>query len=272
MQHTYYPPLWLGEKTVKVVLVGAGGTGSEALDVLARIHHGLLGVGHPGGLAVTLIDGDEVSEANVGRQRYSYHDIGLKKSDVLIHRYNLFYGLTWSSIPAYLDNDNIAIVVDDVDILITCVDKANVRCKIAEYCDYDDDLIWIDHGNSQFKATVILGNACQNVSATPLRLPHVVDLFPEMYHVNDDDAPSCSMAEALRQQDLMVNRTVADIGGMLLWKLLREGQLTMHGAMIDTQSLSVQPIKIDDAVWEFYGYSSSSRKTERHSDRAITAL
>jgi len=38
------------ERSWNVVVVGAGGTGSAVLPSLARLHHAMLELGHPGGI------------------------------------------------------------------------------------------------------------------------------------------------------------------------------------------------------------------------------
>jgi len=254
----YFTPTNLIDERITVLLIGAGGTGSEMLDVLARLHHGLLGVGHPGGLHVTVMDGDEVSaEANVGRQRFSPQDNGINKSIILVHRYNLFYGLDWEAIPAYWAVDKPVPSNTVFDLLITCVDRASTRVDIAHHVDkgsFSDNPLWLDNGNGKDKAQIVLGHLLQKTPSSALRLPNVHDLFPELQSVNDNDAPSCSLAEALRSQDLMINRIVADCAGAILWKLLREGGLEQHGAFIDLKTLTVNPLLINREVWQFLGY------------------
>lgn len=49
---------------VTVHLIGAGGTGSQVLEALARMDAALIRLGHPG-LYVTVFDADEVSESNI---------------------------------------------------------------------------------------------------------------------------------------------------------------------------------------------------------------
>ena len=58
-------------------VIGAGGTGSQMLMGLAQLHTAMIALGHPGGLDVTVIDSDQVSEANVGRQMFYPSDVGL---------------------------------------------------------------------------------------------------------------------------------------------------------------------------------------------------
>ena len=58
--HTILPHLL--RRTIKVAVVGCGGTGSAIVGGLPHLHQALIAGGHPSGLAVTVIDGDRISE------------------------------------------------------------------------------------------------------------------------------------------------------------------------------------------------------------------
>ena len=98
--HTIHP--YLLRRTIKVAVVGCGGTGSAIVGGLPHLHQALIAGGHPSGLAVTVIDGDRISAANCVRQPFSASEIGLFKSVVLINRLNLFWGLDWQAVPQHL--------------------------------------------------------------------------------------------------------------------------------------------------------------------------
>jgi len=49
---------------IRMLIVGAGGTGSAFLLNLPYLHQALTAWGHPNGLSVTVMDGDAVSETN----------------------------------------------------------------------------------------------------------------------------------------------------------------------------------------------------------------
>ena len=83
-------------------MVGCGGNGSAVAAGLPYLHQAMLVAGHPGGLRVTLMDGDIISPANCVRQPFSSAEIGLAKAVVMVSRLNLFWGLTWTSIPEFL--------------------------------------------------------------------------------------------------------------------------------------------------------------------------
>lgn len=250
MQHTFYTPDSLMTSPVRVLLVGAGGTGSEMLDALARIHHALLGVGHPHGLVVCLADGDEVSATNIGRARFSIHDVGMNKAALLVHRYNIYYGLNWVAIPHALTAKEI--MQSQFDLLVTCVDRAALRVEIGKLGRKKNrSSLWLDCGNGTHDGQVVLGHFHNEHEFS---LPNVYDLFSELENVLDDAEPSCSMQDALRNQDLFVNRWIADCAGALLWKLLRQGKIETHGGFVNVQSGTVNPLAINEDVWRFYGY------------------
>ena len=79
-------------RPVNILLVGAGGTGSRILERLVCLHKALKAKGHPGGLKVTVVDPDIVSNANVGRQAFYSCDVGRYKADVLVNRVSMALG------------------------------------------------------------------------------------------------------------------------------------------------------------------------------------
>jgi len=244
---------WLASR-IHVTLVGAGGTGSNTLDALCQLHHGLLAVGHPAGLHVTVFDEDVVDLPNIGRQRFIYSDIGSNKATTLVNRYNLAYGLEWESRPVHFEAKSIK--HHTPEILITCVDTISTRKDIAnvmgKHKNSNSDDMWLDFGNSRHTGQVILGHLMNNKN----RLPNVYDLYSELEVLEEDNEPSCSLAEAIQTQDLYINRCLADAGVNILWQLLRTGEIDHHGAFINLKTSEVKPLKINEAVWEFMGYAA----------------
>src|SRR5688572_24993162 len=88
-------------REVRVLVVGCGGNGSAVAAGLPYLHQAMLVAGHPGGLQVTLMDGDIISPANCVRQPFSSAEIGLAKAVVMVSRLNLFWGLRWTRIPSF---------------------------------------------------------------------------------------------------------------------------------------------------------------------------
>lgn len=261
MQQTFYIPVHLLERRIMIQMIGAGGSGSELLDGLVRMDTALRAVGHPG-LHITLWDGDTVSATNIVRQRFLPGDEGQNKAAVLIHRLNLFMGTDWQAVPRRFDPARERI---DFDLLITCVDKAAVRAAIGKKYNAlysSQDRMWLDLGNDASDGQVILGHIGRVREDTPLRLPNVFDLYPELETNSkalDNEGDSCSAEEALRRQEFPINRQVAVSAYTLLWNLLRHGKLDHHGVFVDVRTGRSTPLMIDSATWEFMGYSSKQQ-------------
>ena len=245
------PENWLDHK-IDIILVGAGGSGSNALDALSQLHHGLLAVGHPHGLNVTVFDDDVVDVPNIGRQRFTMADVGNNKAITLINRYNLAYGLNWTAHPCRFENE--VMTESCPDLLITCVDTVRTRADIAQtLCvSRDDDVLWMDFGNGQHTGQCIIGELNNHSD----RIPNVFDLYPELQHMEEDNEPSCSLAEAIKSQDLFINRTIVDAGINILWQLLRSGSIDHHGVFINQKTSEVKPLMVNTDVWQFMGYAA----------------
>ncbi|MDJ1470215.1 PRTRC system ThiF family protein [Xanthocytophaga flava] len=245
---------------VSVTLIGVGGTGSQVLSGLARMHLAMVKLGHPG-LHVIAYDADIVSEANVGRQLFSPSDLGFNKAILLISRINRFYGLSWEAIPVnYTKKYVSANHISPSNILITCVDTAKARLEISKiYTDsmtvfhnsFYKPFYWMDYGNSHSTGQVILGTVRpiqqpKSVNKLYETLPTVTDMFPDLINADDDvqQGPSCSLAEALSKQDLLINSTLAQFGIALLWKMFREVRISYHGAFINLSTFMVNPIRL----------------------------
>jgi len=248
-QPFFLPERW-ADNRVRIAVIGAGGTGSQFLDQLASLESTLTRLGHPG-FEVVVYDGDAVSPANVGRQRFTAVDVGLNKAQILVHRINLFYGLDWQAQPRHLDPT----ALPWVDLVVTCVDKALFRAQLGEaHAERHSGALWLDFGNGADRGNVVLGHLGQG-DRGGLRLPNVLDLYPELTDMEAADAeqPSCSTEEAIRRQAWPVNRIAAMIGAELLWTLFREGRIETHGAFFSLAPMEVRPMPIDSDVWSFMG-------------------
>lgn len=240
---------------IRVTLIGAGGTGSMVATRLAKLAVALrkLDDGAPE-LKVAVYDPDTVSPANIGRQAFFEPDIGMNKAMVLVNRINLCEGLSWRAVPARWDVHEHSRGFDDLSIVITAVDTRSARLDVHDWFKHQETALWIDCGNNETTGQVVVG-ARRN---SKTELPSVADLFPEVIDAHrdkEDTAPSCSLAEALMRQDLMVNPTIANTAVNLLWRAIRFGGLDHQGAFHDVAGLSCTPLPIDEAYWQAMGWS-----------------
>ena len=241
---------------VTVTLVGCGGTGSQMLNNLARIHMALLALGHPG-FHVTVMDDDEVTTANLGRQLFSPSELGLNKASALVTRVNRFFGLQWQAAQCKLD-----LKVHKLfgNILITAVDNVAIRKDIGQLYEIGPRNIgnrpevhnyyWMDLGNSKSTGQVIMGSNGKikqpaKSKGTVATLKSVTDIYPNLEKFEKaDDTPSCSLAEALTKQDLFINSTLAQLGANIIWKMFRELKIKYNGVYLNLETFTTNPIKI----------------------------
>lgn len=244
------PSFW-ASNPIRVAVVGAGGTGSQIVTGLSRLHIAMRSLGHPYGLEVCVWDDDNVSPSNIGRQLFSPGDIGRNKATVLINRINAYFGLHWAARPECFKlraHDKIP------NLVITCVDTASARREIFEYVlkeahqKHSSLPLWLDCGNGQRSGQVMLGAFGRGILKSPagVSYPTMEQLLPEIFDASipEDDKPSCSLAEALESQDLFINQAVATQALHLLWTLIRQGETSICGYWINLEEGRVVPVPV----------------------------
>jgi PRTRC genetic system ThiF family protein len=242
MTHTPDPQLL--ERPIRILVVGCGGNGSALVSGLPYLHQALLAFGHPGGLAVTIIDPDTVSETNCVRQPFCRTEIGFPKAVVLAHRLNLFWGLNWQGMQAQIQQVK---KNSDVDFVIGCVDTRKARRAIDKWVLQSRVLYWLDLGNNASNGQFVLGQPRNSTNRKRKnRLPTVAELYPEIMSVNgrEDDQPSCSAAEALTRQEPFINQSLAYQALAMLTHLLRHGSLSYQGGFCNLATGQVAPLPI----------------------------
>nr|WP_096697685.1 PRTRC system ThiF family protein [Polaromonas sp. AER18D-145] len=252
-------------KPVKILLVGAGGTGSRMLEKLVCLHKALKAKGHPHGFDVVVVDPDTVSPANIGRQAFYPGDVGAYKADILVTRANMaLEDAVWESCVAKLDTQS---NLSAYDIVIGAVDNRAARLGILRGLENTMSGLryWMDMGNRRADGQVVLGQVSsrRKVGEDKLRLPHVGELYPELIDPafeDSDDTPSCSLAEALEKQSLFINPTLADFAGNLLWNLFTKGEVDTHGVFVNLERMVVTPLRVDPAVWARFGVVRDGRR------------
>ena len=248
--HKLHPDLL--RRTVRVLVIGCGGSGSAIASGLPYLHQAMLVAGHPGGLHVTIMDGDIISLTNCVRQPFCATEVGLAKAVVMVSRLNLFWGLNWTAVAAHLTSTT---DVSNFDILIGCVDTRAARQLIRERVVGWRNRVayWLDLGNSADTGQFVLGqplNGLNRRSATRLRT--APELFPEIVDaaLDEDGGPSCSTLEALERQEPFMNQVLAYHALALLTRLFRYGEIGHHGAFVNVRENRVQPIWIRRALWQ----------------------
>jgi len=240
MTHTLDPQLL--ERSIRILVVGCGGNGSAIVSGIPYLHQAMLAFGHPGGLQVTLIDPDIVSETNCVRQPFCRTEIGLPKAIVLTHRVNLFWGLNWQGMQATIQQVK---TVFDVDVVIGCVDTRKARRAIDKWVLTSRVLYWLDLGNNSASGQFVLGQPKNSANRKKKdRLETVAELYPEILKRDkkEDSRPSCSAAEALTRQEPFINQNLAYQALGMLTQLLRHGSVSYQGAFCNLVTGQVVPL------------------------------
>ncbi len=222
----------------RVVLVGAGGNGSKALVGLKNLSLALEAIGWRG-LEVTVYDPDTVSEANLVRQAFYACDVGRNKAVTLVNRLNLSCGLDWKALPVAFG----PVRSSPCELLVSCVDSGEDRLEVSKAAHMAR--YWLDLANGETYGQAVLGQPKPpGATSRRGRLPTVAELFPSILEPDEARGPSCSAREALSRQDLFVGDAVVTLGLNLVWRLLRHGQIEIHGGFVNLETGCATPLAV----------------------------
>ena len=227
----------------RVLVLGAGGTGSAFVEGLGAMNQALVSIGHPG-LAVTVFDDDEVELHNIGRQRFGAADRGQNKAEAVVARTNRMYLSDFCGYGHRPDLDKL--VRQGYNITVTAVDNNATRRKVQElfrtdkyeaYQNREDDMLyrpferklyWLDMGNGPRFGQVVLGSVGKMATS--------VEVFGIEQFKDNDDTPSCGAEDSLRKQDLFINRAVATQGLHMMWTMFRSAKTTYNATFINLEN------------------------------------
>ena len=240
-----------GWRKLNILVIGAGGTGSALLNKLFQMQMTLTSLG-ASGFDVTVYDDDEVSPSNVGRQSFWHVDVGAKKAEILVDRYNRFGGVNWKAVTNKFVCKRDPYTTENL-IVFGCVDNVQGRKEIHEFMQMHN-CVWIDCGNDSHSGNVFMGMNAK-VDKKNVYLPTVYDLFRSQMDSNEIvPEPSCSTAEAIARQTLGVNDLTAAHAVQMLWQLIRNGEVGFQGVTLDLLSGTSTPIACDPDIWAMFGY------------------
>lgn len=241
---------------ITINLVGCGGTGTHVLTNLAMMNYSLGKLGRQP-LFVRVWDPDDITEHNVGRQMFSPADIGRNKAEVVVERVNRFYGTHWHHMDDRYSRDLESKGLG-ANFMISCVDSVESRKDIRRVFPkrtnlkrnirdrYEMPYYWLDVGNGKSSGQIILGSffGINQPGGGTHTLPTFLD---EYKRVKEDlTAPSCSMAEALNNQDLFINKLLATYATHMIWEFLINYRIDYRGIYLNLANMKVSQIPIED--------------------------
>ncbi len=154
-------------RPVKIVMLGAGGTGGHIAPHLYRLLHTL---DRPARFIIC--DGDIVEEKNLVRQNFIRAELGENKAKILAQRYASVFGLETEYLPMFVETEaqlkellkpdlrylpRQNTVQKELVILIGAVDNNKSRQLCHKVFYQMEDLVYIDSGNGEFTGQVVCG-------------------------------------------------------------------------------------------------------------------
>ncbi|HLO85785.1 MAG TPA: ThiF family adenylyltransferase [Nostocaceae cyanobacterium] len=262
---TLLTPYW---EEVRIILVGCGGTGSHTAYAISRLMVAVEAIGKKA--TAIFVDPDVVETKNLGRQLFTYADLGKNKALVLATRLNLSLGLNISVVPHKFNAEMVDYVSDKtLVVLVGCVDNAEARCAISQtlegnsrYVRYSSDLstiapriYWLDGGNEEHSGQVLVGCINEQELLTSVAFPEpevcVALPSPSLQHPellipsvsSTVNTLSCAEMALQNTQSLSVNAHVAAWINEYLRQLLFGG-LRKYATYFDLASGSCQSVYI----------------------------
>ncbi len=260
---------------LRIIQVGAGGTGSFAALAIARFMYELKESGKA--VELLIVDPDVVENGNIPRSNFCAAEVGCHKAQTLAKRITLAWGLEchYANEPfdaeAYFKQS--ASDYRALTVIVGCVDNHLARLEMHSAVEQlqgyrSDDAPnswWIDGGNGKYSGQVLLGSTTKRLkpenhfvgSSICRSLPAPSLVHPELLTDQEETRPlvqvSCPDRIRLGEQSLNVNQRVAvEIGEMLaamfLTRNLRRFAIYFDLETGTSRSLYCTPIHIESAI------------------------
>jgi len=237
-------------KPVKIVMIGAGGTGSHISPHLYRLLHTL---DRP--VRVIICDGDVVEEKNLIRQGFIRPDLGRIKSQVLAERYASAFGLEVEYVPNYIESEDrlMELITPDtyliepysyqraegLSILIGAVDNNRSRQLCHRIFGKASDLIYIDSGNGEHTGQVVCG--IRRKGRTYYK--PIGDIYPDVLEDTDVFPSELSCADAAHSapQSIVANIMAATAVVSYLFNILVLGSIETKSIVFSSKTINIKP-------------------------------
>lgn len=223
---------------LRIIQVGAGGTGSFTALAIARFMYELKEAGKPAEFLI--IDPDVVESGNIPRSNFCAAEIGSFKAQSLAKRITLAWGMECHYANEAFDAE-VHLKQSSGDyraltVIVGCVDnhlaRREMHLAVEKYQGYRADdaanVWWIDGGNGKFSGQVLIGSNTKRLKPEKLfvgssicrSLPAPSLVHTELLTDQEKETPldqtSCPDRIRLGEQSLNVNQRVAvEIGEML---------------------------------------------------------
>lgn len=237
-------------RPVRIVLLGAGGTGGHIAPHLYRLLHTLR---RP--VRFIICDGDIVEEKNLVRQNFIPADLGENKAKVLAERYSSVFGLETEYVPSFIEQEqelmhlltpqylrsglrHNSLLWEQV-VLLGAVDNNKSRQLCNRIFYRAKELIYIDSGNGEHTGQVVCG--VRRGGRT--YYPPIGAVFPDVLEETDKFPTelSCAEASVSAPQSMAANITAAAAVVDMIYNILILGDSSVRQITFSTQTIHVRP-------------------------------
>ncbi len=235
-------------RPVKIVMLGAGGTGGHIAPHLYRL---LFALERP--VRFIICDGDVVERKNLVRQNFAPVDLGENKAKVLAERYSTVFGLETEYIPAFIESEDELRrlltplvwqtyrqgITQEQIILIGAVDNNKSRQLCHKIFHQARELIYIDSGNGEYTGQVVCGVRRSGKTY----FPSIGTVYPDVLEDTDKFPTelSCAEASVSAPQSMAANITAANIVVDMVYNILALGDSTVRQATFSTRTVNIRP-------------------------------
>ena len=232
-------------KSVKIVMLGAGGTGGHIAPHLYRLLHAL---DRP--VEVIIADGDIVEEKNLVRQNFISCDLGRNKAQVLAERYASAFGMEIKYVPDFIESEDKLLELlktrmvyynqpEPLTILIGAVDNNKSRQLCHKIFNKSENLIYIDSGNGEFTGQVVCG--VRRKGKTYYK--PVGQVYPDILEDTDKFPTelSCAEASVSAPQSIAANIMAATAVIAYIYNILVLGNIEVKKVTFSTKSVNLKP-------------------------------
>lgn len=263
---------------LRLIQVGAGGTGSFTALAIARLMYELKESGKAAELLI--VDPDRVESGNIPRSNFCAAEIGSFKAQTLAKRITLAWGLECQYANEPFDADvhlkQSASDYRSLTVLVGCVDNHLARQEmhraVEQLQGYQSNdapnIWWIDGGNGKASGQVLLGSfarrikpeqhftgtsICRSLPAPSLVHPDLLEKEKPQSKSEMSDRQSCPERIRIGEQSLNINQRVAVEIGEMLTAMFLTRSLKRFATYFDletgtSRSLYCTPDHIESAV------------------------
>lgn len=234
------------DRPVKIVVIGAGGTGGYVIPHLYRIAYASGRY-----CRIIIADGDIVEQKNLIRQNFAECDIGENKAQVMAERYSEVFGIETEYIPDFIENEQQLLELlrfessgrnsnKPISILIGAVDNNRSRIMCNNVFKKLDDIIYIDSGNGEFTGQVICG---VKMSGRVISKP-VASVYPDLLKDTEKfpSELSCAERSVSAPQSIAANVFASSAVISMLYHLLIEGNLRNNRITFSSRKLLMKTV------------------------------